>query len=196
MSEWKDGLPPVGEIIRIKGTQTGSSGEGVIDYIDERHCVWHWVYRNGKTSQTVHARVSEMEFQLLKSEAERQSWPEMPDRFYEGLGWMHAECCAALDRGEDPRSFEVGAMVERCINDLTKTEAERKRDDLKRAILDHWNDKDEACPIKEWELAKTLQEKGYRKVNPLTDEHIDTCSEVINFKRGAIWARSQIMGED
>lgn len=46
-------------------------------------------------------------------------WPAMPDKFYEGLGWVHAECCAALDRGEDPRTFEVGDMVKRCIRDLT-----------------------------------------------------------------------------
>lgn len=45
--------------------------------------------------------------------------PSMPDKFYEALGWMHAECCAALDRGEDPRSFEVPEMVSRCIRDLS-----------------------------------------------------------------------------
>lgn len=49
----------------------------------------------------------------------KAEWPAMPDKFYEGLGWMHAECCAALDRGEDPRNFEVGDMVKRCICDLT-----------------------------------------------------------------------------
>ena len=46
-------------------------------------------------------------------------WPAMTDKFYEGLGWMHAECCAALDHGEDPRTFEIGDMVKRCIRDLT-----------------------------------------------------------------------------
>lgn len=40
------------------------------------------------------------------------------DTFYEALGWMHAECCAALDRGEDPRNFEIPEMVRRCERDL------------------------------------------------------------------------------
>ena len=46
--------------------------------------------------------------------------PPMPDKFYEALGWMHAECCATLDRGEDPRNTEVSGMVQRCIRDLTR----------------------------------------------------------------------------
>lgn len=55
----------------------------------------------------------------LLSATPETEWPAMPDKFYEGLGWMHAECCAALDRGEDPRGFEIGEMVQRCIRDLT-----------------------------------------------------------------------------
>ncbi|MCK7542921.1 hypothetical protein MLC59_01890 [Marinobacter bryozoorum] len=55
-------------------------------------------------------------------------WPAMPDKFYEGLGWMHAECCAALDRGEDPRAFEVGDMVKRCIHDLTRPQPPKSKE--------------------------------------------------------------------
>lgn len=49
-----------------------------------------------------------------------ERWPDMPDKFYEALGWMHAECCAALDRGEDPRSLEMPDMIKRCISDLAR----------------------------------------------------------------------------
>ena len=48
------------------------------------------------------------------------------NRFYEGIGWTYAECCAALDRGEDPRQMEVPAMLERCERDLNIPEKEEK----------------------------------------------------------------------
>ena len=34
------------------------------------------------------------------------------------LGFVWAECCAALDRGEDPREMFVGAIVERVLQFL------------------------------------------------------------------------------
>lgn len=60
---------------------------------------------------------------------EPEHWPEMPDKFYEALGWMHAECCAAFDRGEDPGMLEVGEMVQRCIRDLTRDSEETMTDE-------------------------------------------------------------------
>lgn len=36
----------------------------------------------------------------------------------EALGWMHAECCASLDRGVDPRQVSTPEMVERAQRDL------------------------------------------------------------------------------
>ncbi len=50
---------------------------------------------------------------------------EKPPEFYEAIGWVHAECCAALDRGEDPRDFEVSELVEKCVKDLSKPGAKR-----------------------------------------------------------------------
>lgn len=55
---------------------------------------------------------------------EGNEWPPMDDKFYEALGWMYAECCAALDRGEDPSLFEVSDLVRRCIRDLTRDSEE------------------------------------------------------------------------
>lgn len=36
----------------------------------------------------------------------------------EALGWMHAACCIALDRGNDPRLLEVPALLEQARKDL------------------------------------------------------------------------------
>ena len=36
----------------------------------------------------------------------------------EAIGWMHAEACATLDRGDDPRLTEVPDLLERCRVDL------------------------------------------------------------------------------
>ena len=36
----------------------------------------------------------------------------------EALGWMQAECCTTLDRGEDPRLSEVPEVLERMVKDL------------------------------------------------------------------------------
>lgn len=41
-----------------------------------------------------------------------------PSLFYEALGWMHAECCTALKRGEDPREMEVPGLVSRAEDAL------------------------------------------------------------------------------
>ena len=43
--------------------------------------------------------------------------PKLHDDFHTGLGWMYAECCAALDRGEDPRTMDVPEMVGRAETD-------------------------------------------------------------------------------
>ena len=39
---------------------------------------------------------------------------------YTAMGWMHAECCAALDRGEDPRKMDVAGMKSRAEEDLSE----------------------------------------------------------------------------
>lgn len=33
-------------------------------------------------------------------------------------GWMYAECCALLDRGEDPRKADVAEMLPRMQKDV------------------------------------------------------------------------------
>ena len=43
-----------------------------------------------------------------------------PDKIYEAIVWTHAECCAALGRGEDPRQMDIAKMLERGIRDLTR----------------------------------------------------------------------------
>jgi len=63
-----EGLPPVGEKIMIRGTPSGSICEGVIDYIDKKHCVWHWF--DEPSERTMYNRTFEMEFEPLKSQEE------------------------------------------------------------------------------------------------------------------------------
>ena len=58
--------------------------------------------------------------QIIVEAVNNSQQSQMPDKFYEAMGWMHAECCAALDRGEDPRQMEVPGMLERAIRDLTR----------------------------------------------------------------------------
>ena len=36
----------------------------------------------------------------------------------EAIGWMHADACITLDRGEDPRIVEVPSILERAKVDL------------------------------------------------------------------------------
>jgi hypothetical protein len=37
---------------------------------------------------------------------------------HEALGWMQADCCVALDRGDDPRTMEVPDTLARAKVDL------------------------------------------------------------------------------
>ena len=37
---------------------------------------------------------------------------------YEVLGWAIAECCAILDKGDDPRQVNGGDFIERYENDF------------------------------------------------------------------------------
>jgi len=36
----------------------------------------------------------------------------------EAIGWMHADACVTLDRGDDPRTVEVPDILERAKADL------------------------------------------------------------------------------
>ena len=36
----------------------------------------------------------------------------------EAAGWMQAECCTSLDRGEDPRQADVAELISRMEQDL------------------------------------------------------------------------------
>lgn len=58
--EW-DGeeLPMVGVECEVLGTPTGSWSVGVIDYIDAKHCIWHWADGSG---ETMYNRVGNMKF--------------------------------------------------------------------------------------------------------------------------------------
>ena len=42
----------------------------------------------------------------------------MKDKFFEVLGWMHAECCVLLDNGEDPRREDISEMIDRFKKDF------------------------------------------------------------------------------
>lgn len=44
----------------------------------------------------------------------------MSERWIEALGWMHAEACTTLDRGEDPRDTHVPELLERARRDLDR----------------------------------------------------------------------------
>jgi len=39
---------------------------------------------------------------------------------YVAIGWMHAEACAILDRGSDPRTEEVPGIIERARAALSR----------------------------------------------------------------------------
>jgi hypothetical protein len=43
---------------------------------------------------------------------------EAETKAIEALGWMQAECCGALDRGEDPRQMDIADMLARARRDL------------------------------------------------------------------------------
>lgn len=113
----------------------------VTQHWDERAQLWDDVGPYSSATMT-----------LRPTKTAAPEWPAMPDRFYEGLGWMHAECCAALDAGEDPRRFEIGEMVQRCIRDLTKEQ--RERDETIAAAI-------RACPYPGSETTKVDIEALY-----------------------------------
>ena len=37
---------------------------------------------------------------------------------YQALGWMHAEACCLMDRGEDIREIDVSELIKRAVKDL------------------------------------------------------------------------------
>lgn len=187
MSKWNgNGLPPVGEVCELKNNQATWGYDQVTVHAVCGEFAW---VSDVSVIESHPFTCDVSRLRPLKSEAEHQSWPEMTDRFYEGLGWMHAECCAAIDRGDDPRGFEVGSMVERCIKDLTKSTAERKRDDAVFTLMFD-------CQSLKVSQATALIDAGYRKANELTDEQIVSHVGSANFWRGAKWARAQILGEE
>lgn len=177
MSKWNgEGLPPVGEVVEMfdwRQTQDWLSVEIVAHH--KRLGAVGIDVDDGFYLSTDHPGY----IRPLKSEAEDggQKYPEVEDKFYEALGWMHAECCSALDRGEDPRKAEIGDMVKRCIHDLTVgSEADRNRDE---AVEEMFSDIYSAeLASFEWNahaerICRQLHDAGYRKVTPLTDEQID-----------------------
>lgn len=66
------------------------------------------------------------------------------DMRYVAAGWMHAECCSALDRGDDPRTMDVAAMKERMDRALAahaepRADVEEALAALGRLIVDALN---------------------------------------------------------
>lgn len=54
-----------------------------------------------------------------------------------------------------------------------RTETDKLVEQLQEDILAHWYDDGIDCPVAEWELAKHLHEKGYRKIDPMSrDKYI------------------------
>jgi len=37
---------------------------------------------------------------------------------FQGIGWAHTDCCIALDDGEDPRTMDIAAQLDRACRDL------------------------------------------------------------------------------
>lgn len=64
-----EGLPPAGCRCLVRGAPGGTLCRAVIDYIDGKHCVWHW--DNG-SAQTIYARAKYMEFRPIRSEEDRE----------------------------------------------------------------------------------------------------------------------------
>jgi len=40
------------------------------------------------------------------------------DKIFEAIGWAYADCCAALDRKDDPRKADLADVVKRAEKDL------------------------------------------------------------------------------
>ena len=70
-------------------------------------------------------RIEKLEAEIVQLRKERD------EAVILGIGWAYADACCALDRGDDPRTMEVPAMLERAKRDLefdsTKTEREADR---------------------------------------------------------------------
>lgn len=45
----------------------------------------------------------------------------MKNNIYEGMGWMHAACCAMLDDGKDPRQADCAELLAEAEKDLGNT---------------------------------------------------------------------------
>lgn len=41
-----------------------------------------------------------------------------PDKFFEAVGWTHAQCCAWLDEGKDPRTEDIGQILPMILKDF------------------------------------------------------------------------------
>jgi hypothetical protein len=39
---------------------------------------------------------------------------------YKSIGWMHADACATLDKGGDPRTVSIPDIIDRSRTDLSK----------------------------------------------------------------------------
>ncbi len=40
------------------------------------------------------------------------------DTAFEAIGWAYADCCAALDKGKDPRKTDMADVIRRAKKDL------------------------------------------------------------------------------
>jgi len=46
----------------------------------------------------------------------------IPDGFFLALGWAVGQCCAMLDRGEDPRRAGIPGFITKAVRDIYDTE--------------------------------------------------------------------------
>jgi len=103
-----------GSIIPLRVSETGADGEPLSEVI-----VCDSISGGGEQRGDMPRRLS---LRRLKADGtEIRASYEQSDRAIEALGWAYADCCAALDRGEDPRKTEMPDVLERARNDLGLT---------------------------------------------------------------------------
>jgi hypothetical protein len=96
-------LPPVGELILIKVTPSGTISKGRIHYIDKNHCVWSW----RDSDKTMHNRTSNMEFRPLRTE--RDELMEQAGEVIDGKAWASKDLAIAfIDAGWRPPKQQQG----------------------------------------------------------------------------------------
>lgn len=102
---------------------------------------------------------------------------------HENLMYGHGETnCEVVGHFEDSAivrmSYGLGCFRSHVLKP-TSTETDKLAEQLQEDILAHWNDNGIDCPIAEWELAKHLYEKGYRKIKPMSEqEFMKKCVDI------------------